>query len=553
MNLQGEEHNGFMLYELRGLEYKKSFISSLLKIHPWINWYGDLNFTVKTISYFIYHPDKFIITWCFLFVILIIFRNNINNIYSVIIKQKTQLAEYALLCFIALTGFILRINGYDFHSSWYDELYSSVIASDPNKPFINTFGDPGNPPFYFILLRVWFIIFGWTEQSGRFLSIITGTAAIIALYILIKRFANKKAAFMAVLYMSVSEYFIGFSQETRSYILVVLLAVISADRFLIIIKNQNLTIKNLTGYIIPTILLVNTHYYGILMVFASFLFFVIYLTNTKTLTKKKTIVFFAGNIIIALSFLPYFFYTALNKALLDQNFNSWIQKPGRDFIYTALVIVLLGAMYLYKRKFLYTTIISSSCKIFINYALFISSVIYLIAFSISFYRPLLERKYIIILYPFIIAVVALILLKIITIFIDKTFTNKAKLFTNIFIVFFVLLLILNELDEPGGGWDLYQEAQAYISKDSDANSQLINMSIDHHSNVRSFAAFYGYKELPFYKDGDKYNVIYFNPIHKNDDFIYSKLDEFGIKYNQILKIRINEQKNVFKIYSYDLE
>jgi hypothetical protein len=537
VNLQGKEQGGYMVYELQGLEYKKSIIAALLKFPQWINWYGDFNLALKTVLAFITQPGRYIITWCFLICLLILCWPDIKNNYSALRKQKNPWAELLLLSFIVLTGFILRFNGYVRYSSGFDELYSACQASNPDLPFMNTFGDPGNPPLYFILLRFWFMLFGWTEQSGRLFSVIIGSAAIISLYIMVKRFSNKKAAFLAALYMATSAYFIDFSQEMRAYILEVFLVSIVTFRFFIIMQKGKLSLNNLIWYIIPSVLLVNTHYYGSLFIFAIFLFFVTYSIHTKTFTWKKTTVFFTGNIIIASSLLPYFIHTAFNKALFDSDFNTWIEKPGLVLMCIAVLVPLLGVLYLYLRKTVFQKTLPDSHRCFLDYSVFVAAVVYLIAFGISMYRPILIMKYLILFYPLLIAAASITLINV--------FTNSSKLIGGLCICL-MFSWIVEGYEEKQGNWDVYHEALVYISKDAKAHFQNTSMEV---LPKISGEHFYGYKELPLYVPGDNYDILYFNPLHHSEKEMYLEIDALGISQDRILRIHINDFQHVFKIYA----
>jgi hypothetical protein len=545
VNLEGREQNGYMLYELPGLEYKKSIVLTLLKMPQWINWYGDFNPAVIIMSTFFMHPEKFFITWGFLICLIILFWPNIKNIYSIMQKQKF-LPELLLLGFIVFAGFVLRFNGYVRHSLWFDELYSACKASSPGLPFMNTFEDPGNPPFYFILLRLWFMLFGWTEQSGRFFSVLMGSAAIISLYVMVKRFADKKTAFLAAVYMAISAYLVGFSQEMRPYILEVFLVSIVAFRFLIIIQEKELNFTDMAWYIIPSVLLVNTHYYGSLFVFVNFLFFIAYSVITKRFTWKKTVLFFAGNIFIAFSLLPYFIHTALQGALLDSDFNIWIKKPGLAQICIAAIIPLSGIIYIYLRRTVFQKTLHNARARFLDYAVFTTSAVYLIAFGISLYRPILITRYFVILYPLLIAVIA--------IFLTNIFTNSSKLIGGLCIGF-VFVWIAGGYDaERGGSSDIYHESLAYISRDSEAHPQRISIEMVYASSLLTDRArFYGYRQLPVYTHGDNYDVLYINPLNRSEEEMYSETDVLGINRDRILRIRINDSKSVFKIYSSVLE
>ena len=538
--LQGREQDGYLLYKLPGLEYQKSLIGS------WINWYGDFNLAVKMAAAFFVYPAQFIITWLFLISLLIICRSEIAGIYSALRNRHLRLLELFLLGLVVLAGFILRFNGYVRHSSWFDELYAASTASNPNRPFLSAFEDPGNPPFYFILLRFWFIVFGWSEQSGRFLSVLLGSAAIIALYVMVKRFTNRKTAFLAAVFMAVNTCLTGYSQEIRAYILEVLLVPVVVLKFLAFSQKNERSITHLIWYIIPSIVLVNTHYYGSLFIFANFLFFVIYSIMAKTFNLKKTLLFFAGNVIIALSLLPFFIYTALRQALLDQDFNSWLLKPETTWKHLLLIIFLLLIPFIYIRMTVFKKIMSGHRCQLCDYSIFVTVMIFLAAFGFSLYRPIFHERYLVILVPFLLTVPAVIAAGI--------FENYRSNIVTVLCVIGVYVCILAGYEaRPGGGNSAHFESHVYISKDAEAYPQ--NKSAEYPAEASTLryadaADFYAhsYTQLPMYAQGDSCDVLYFNPERLTEEKICAKAAALDINPEKMLRIQVNKSVSVFKIY-----
>ena len=524
-SLQGEEQGDYLLYRFPGLEYKKSLTAD------WINWYGDLNLAVVLFFSLFIHPAKFIITWCFLFCLIFLCRSDIANIYAAFQKQKDILQKLLPFALVVLAGFILRLNGYDRYSLWGDELYSATIASNPRYPFMNAFDDPGNPPFYFILLRLWFMVFGWTEQSGRLLSVVLGSAAIASLYILVSKFVNKRTAFLAAAYMTINNHLIGYSQEVRAYILEIFLVSIIALVFLNYLRKKEPDYINLIWYVILSVLLVNTHYYGSLLVFVNFAFFIAYSIQTKTYSWRKTILFFSGNVIAALSLLPFFIHTALRQALLNQGFNDWIKKPGLLFICIAMLIPFLIILYVYLRKTVFVKMLSEPSRHLLDYSVFVTSLLYLTAFLISQYRSILLLRYLVILFPFITAVIAIIIVNV--------FPGYLKFIGCICVAFAFVWL------PRGGGYDMYQEAQGYIFHDAMAHTQHKSADL---GILPDSGIIYGYPPLPPYIPGDTYDVLYFKPYDWNEEEVHSQLTKLSIDSERALRIHIDGSRCVIKIY-----
>jgi hypothetical protein len=528
--LRGMEQGDYLLYKLPGLEYKKSFMGR------WINWYGDFNLGVKTILAFFLYPAKFIITWLFLICFLAVCGSVIADSYRFMQKQNRLIPELLLLVLILIAGFILRFNGFIRYSAHHDELYSACVAANIGRPFLSTFEDPGNPPFYFILLRFWFGIFGWTEQSGRFLSVVLGSAAIISLYVMVKRFAGRKAALLAAVFMAVNTYLIGYSQFMRAYILEVFLVSIMAFRFLIFVQRQ--TIANLVWYIITAVLLANTHYYGSLFVFAGFVFYVFDAIERKTFIWKKTILFFAGNAVIALSLLPFSIHTALRQALFNKNFNTWIAKPLYLWKELTVFFLLFLIFRIFLRKTVFRKLLSvSECRL-LDYSFFTTAASLFMAFGFSLYRPIMVKYYFIIFLPFVFAVIAVI--------ISGIFRKSSKTAAALCAVFaFVWTAGGYKAERRNDGNNVYHESLVYILRDAESHAD--NKSVE----LRRFfylAELYGYTYLPLYVPGDTYDVLFFNPSHNSEQDMYSRTANIGISPEKILQIRVNETSSVFKIY-----
>jgi hypothetical protein len=377
--------SGTKNYEYMLLQLPVRYSKSLFK--DWLNWYGDFNFIVKGIEDFIFFPIRFIVTWFFILFLIVIFKNELTEYYTTLDKRKKKYVEIILFLFIVLFGFILRINGYVRYSAWYDELYSASQAGNPSLPFMAAFTDPGNPPFYFIVLRFWFIIFGWSEQSGRFLSVLIGTLAIPLIYFTVRCFSGKKPAFWAALFMASSAYLIGYSQEMRAYTLEIVLALFLMFVFLRLLKTQNAICMVL--YTFLAILVVNTHYYGALLISANFIFFIIHAFHNKIYKWKKAILFFVSNVIIALSLLPYFLYTALNKALLDQAFNTQIAELSLEFFIALFSIILFLIGYYFWRMY-FCKKGDSKKYILCDYSIVASCLIFIQAFVFSVFRPIIS-------------------------------------------------------------------------------------------------------------------------------------------------------------------
>jgi uncharacterized membrane protein len=423
-------------------------------------------------------------------------------------------------------------------------LYSAVFASNPNLPFINVFKDPGNPPLFFILLRLWFEIFGWTEATGRLLCVLIGLTGIITLYCFVKSLCGKKYAFVSSFLLTISYSSIGYSHEMRAYILEIALVSIAAQRFIMLLHNQN--IKNTVFYIIISSLLVNTHYFGILLTMGNLIFY--FINSQKTLNKIKIIYFILTNIIIALSLIPYFIITAFQEALLDNNFNSWIPTLGREYIFLFVLLPILYSIYRIFRKYIKKfQLLHNNQILLLDYTIFVSIIIYILAFLISLKRPILVSRYLSIYLPFISAVLPVIIFN--AIISNVTVFINSKYYKINMICFYIILTFLsnfiNTFEFFGGGFsDFHKERQQFIITDVRHH----NISASQIYDDINYNMFYKLTTLPDYSESNKYKIVYIYLLHKN---IEDMLLENNLNTDNMLKIQINNRSYVFKKFLED--
>ncbi|GHT00120.1 hypothetical protein FACS189421_11760 [Bacteroidia bacterium] len=506
--LQSIRQDEFLAYELPGIVYKESIIKS----YQALNWGGDLNAVVRSASLLFFHPLSLLFLGCILYLFWPAIARAVNNI----IAKK----EWWVLGIIVLIGFILRLNGYIQDSIWHDEFYSVFRTSAPVLPFMSAFIDSAHPPFYYILLRWWFMIFGWTEQSGRILSVILGAGAVIPMYILVKNIFSKNAAAFAAICMAASAYLIGFQQEMRGYALLILLVPIVIHRFIIIVKNPDLKFWNLIWYIVPAVLLVNTHYYGNILVFANFLFFIARSIAARNFDWNKTSLFFAANVIIACSILPYLIYVFVYPGMWDTGAVKWLFGYFTGTLQWTYILgaVLLGAAaYGVLRKKIAR---DKQSLVFLDYSVFAAAAVYVMAFGISvLLYPMLYPRYFVILYPLLIAALAVVIANI--------YAKGPKFVRLLCIAFAFVWISLLHYAKPGGSAanavfaSRYSVCQNYISADALAHHGKKSVELFFQTGyLTKNNEFYGYDNMPPIRgSADPYaDIMYYCPIVWWQDF-----------------------------------
>jgi hypothetical protein len=523
----------YTLYAIPGLKYANSFF-----IRNWTNYFGDFNIIIKSLCSFLLYPGKFALSWIFLIIFFLLNRSMVTKLYSRVKTSGNR--TYILLAMILLFGFLLRINGFVRYSASPDELYCTTKGSNPNLPFLNTFGDPGNPPLYFIFLRFWYMLFGWSEESGRLLSVVLGTGAILTLFIFVRKFSSSRIALLAAFLMAINNYAIGHSKEMRTYILVIFLTPLVSLFLLSLIKKQNAI--NVLLYAFFCILISNTHYFGVLFVVANFLFYFIYKLYTGSVTLKNSVAFVCVNIAAGLSFLPFFLYTALQNAVLNASFNNNIERPGIDFIVVAIgIVVLFVILFIYHDKtkaFIMQNNFFAHTIMLLSYAFIAVILVFLLSFTVSFLRPILIWRYLAVCFPLLLVVMSILML----------FPVKKPVLQYLAPVVFLSIFIASYESRPGRQpANTDKEALAYISADVDAHPDVRATVLDDSDWSFWLAKYYGHNILQYGNAGD-FDVIYLprHPLRTTEDLMYEDLHRFGFDNSNMLKIRINEDRVIFK-------
>lgn len=358
------------------------------------NFRTPLNtFCVAFMSLFQWHT-AFLIPYILLFFTIFYFVNN---------KKEIKKPKYNGL-FIAGALFILvillRFNGLFDYLPWADEYYS-VEFSRPDSGFISIFGDPGNPPLFYLLFKIWLFVFKISTVSIKTFPFLTGIFAAFSLWFFLKKEFNLKTANTGLFIFAINIPLIYYSGEARSYILQAFLTPVYVYFLFKILDKGNK--RDFIIYGILTALLSNIHYYEILFIISNFIFGEIYLLIQKK--KKQAACFFLTNIIGGLFFLPFFIATAFNKALVSTGFNDWIPNTDFNQIKKCILYLFGGGIsfimsilaLIYGCKNLPS---DSKEKRIIIYAFAIISMTVILAIAVSYIvRPILVERYLVLLYP----------------------------------------------------------------------------------------------------------------------------------------------------------
>ncbi|PNA49213.1 glycosyltransferase family 39 protein [Pseudomonas sp. MPR-AND1A] len=240
--------------------------------------------------------------------------------------NRESLTVYMILVVAIIFGGYLRLRNITVDALWLDEVFS-VATSHPDNSFLEVYQRSlvdVHPPFYQLFLWFFYKLFGFGEMVGRYLSVIFGILLIPVAFLLGRQMFNCRVGLIAAWLVAVNFYLITYSQETRSYELLALLTTVSFVTFIKAIGG--LDGRHVAIYALSAALLVNTHYFGFLVVTAQALLVLSRWVETS-FDKRLLYRFGLAGLFILLSIAPHVSYVYLN--FHRQGF--WVPPPNNRF------------------------------------------------------------------------------------------------------------------------------------------------------------------------------------------------------------------------------
>jgi len=237
-----------------------------------------------------------------------------------------SIKKYYLIILIFLVGFCLRLYDLGAESIWYDEAISIAVAKLGliQQYKWSFFQNDSNPLFYYEFLHFWIWIFGDSEFVSRLPSAIFGAFSIIMIFLVGKSLYNKNTGLVAASILAVSDFHIKYSQEARAYSFLALLALVSFYFFLKLIRSNRKWY--FIGYLISSLLMIYTHYYGFFILAAQNIFFFGNYLRNKRLGDISLKKWLKLQLLMGILYFPGFFLFAKHTAAIQGGF--WLPPPN---------------------------------------------------------------------------------------------------------------------------------------------------------------------------------------------------------------------------------
>ncbi|MDD3678877.1 MAG: glycosyltransferase family 39 protein [Patescibacteria group bacterium] len=212
-----------------------------------------------------------------------------------------------------IIGFVLRLYKITSSSIWHDEGYTMWLLKYDILGILERTARDVHPPGYYLMAKPWTIIFGSSEFSIRFLSLIFSLGIVYFVFKIIKEVWSEKAAFWASLFTALSPFMVRFGQEARMYGVVAFFTTLATYYLVKIIKEKNY--KLLFLYVPSMLAAMYTQYYAFFVIISHwviFSFFTKGFWNFRWLSAIKTkeglfnYKWWLANVALLVGYLPWF-------------------------------------------------------------------------------------------------------------------------------------------------------------------------------------------------------------------------------------------------------
>jgi mannosyltransferase len=183
---------------------------------------------------------------------------------------KGAFAEGGRAPILALAGLagvaaVLRFSGLAHQGFWFDEADTAqLVHFSPGKMLGLIPQSESTPPFYYCVAWVWVRVFGDHEAGLRSLSAVAGVLVVPVAYVVGARLMSRRAGLIAAALTACSPLLVWYSQEARSYSLLVLLTAMSLLAF--VYARETPTPRLLTLWVLASALALATHYFASVLV-----------------------------------------------------------------------------------------------------------------------------------------------------------------------------------------------------------------------------------------------------------------------------------------------
>jgi mannosyltransferase len=261
------------------------------------------------------------------------------------LQQVVQLAALG----IVVIGITWRFATLGVQSYWSDEAYT---VDDIRSPFMHMLHSvrarESTPPLYFIAAWLWAKVFGTGEAGLRSLSAVLGSITVLVSYLLGNRLAGRTAGALAAALVAANPFLVWYSQEARSYALLVLL---TATSLLLTLRADERRRRRDYGlWALTAALALATHYFAAFFVFGE----VLWLLSRKRNRRAPALIAVGALGIVEAALVPLAAHQETDPlfggslvtriAQIPKQFVVGFNAPSEDILGLVGIILVLAAL-----------------------------------------------------------------------------------------------------------------------------------------------------------------------------------------------------------------
>jgi len=203
-------------------------------------------------------------------------------------------------------------------SVWFDESYSILVAKQPVAQLVHLASVDTHPPFYYLLLKAWGSLFGWSAIALRGLSVLAMGGALVVGAFLVRRLFGVRTAVISLPFVAFAPFLLRYGFEIRMYALASLIGI--AATYVLVRGVQATTANEQAKYYIFYALLVAlgvyTLYYTVLLWIAHVVWLIWLDRRYKwAMIKRPWFLALIGSFVLFLPWLPTFVFQITHSAL----------------------------------------------------------------------------------------------------------------------------------------------------------------------------------------------------------------------------------------------
>jgi len=259
-------------------------------------------------------------------------------------ETKRDFQIWLMLAIVLLIGAFLRFFDLAGESLWIDEGQTVAYAVKSLPEIVKYCARDVHPPSYLFLIHFWTSLFGTSEAALRLPSAIFGLASVLLCFFLARRLFDNKTALLASLFLSISYMGIKFSQEARSYAMLLVVIILSYHALLLYLDKPSK--GRAFYYMISIAIMLYVHYFALFIIISHQLYFLYFLSGRPERPGKRILSWVGINVGALILFAPWihFLVKQIVAKMGGKGPGSWVMKPDMFVVYRTFIQLAGGKL-----------------------------------------------------------------------------------------------------------------------------------------------------------------------------------------------------------------